>query len=108
MMKLIANALMSACLLLMTVPAWSGSDCKEALVPGLPDPDLADELEMLRAQHAVKRYMVAQQDFLSCVQSNRRHNRAVERMQELAEKYNRMSRRYKARMQSLDMFTELV
>ena len=76
-------------------------------MPGLPNPDLADEIDMLRAQHAVKRYLLAQQDFLSCVQSSRRHNQAIDRMHEMAEKYNRMSRRYKMRIQSLDMFTAL-
>ena len=63
---------------------------------------------MLRAQMEVKRYIALQQEFLVCVQHNtRKHNRAVDLMHEVANKYNTTARRYKARMQSLNMITEL-
>ena len=97
----------SLMLLLLLSPVSSWSACNEAVVPGLPHPDWTDEAEMLQAMAAVKRYIAAQEVFLSCVQNERRHNRAVERMHEIARKYNTMARRYKARMQSMDMFTEL-
>lgn len=76
-------------------------------MPGLPNPDLAGEAEMLRAQLEVKRYIALQEDFLDCVRNTRMHNQAVERMHEVANKYNSTARRYKARMQSMNMITEL-
>lgn len=81
--------------------------CEEAEMPGIPNPDLAGEAEMLRAQAEVKRYLALQQEFLDCVRNDRRHNQAVDRMHEVANKYNSTARRYKARMESLNMITEL-
>ncbi|MEE8056791.1 MAG: hypothetical protein V3T17_02985 [Pseudomonadales bacterium] len=91
--------------LLISPLGWA--KCKEAISPGLPNPDVAVEAEMLLAQDAVKHYLLAQEDFLSCVQNSRRYNMAVDRMYEMAKKYNDMARRYKVRIQSLNMFTEL-
>jgi hypothetical protein len=103
-MKLLV-IIISFVLTFTAVSAWS--DCEEPLVPALPNPDLAGENEMRRAQLAVKHYLSEQQAFLACVGNDRRHNEAVDRMHELAQKYNKMARRYNARMQSLDMYTEL-
>lgn len=83
------------------------AECIEAEAPGIPNPDLAGEAEMLRAQREVKRYLALQEQFLDCVRNVRHHNQAVERMHEVANKYNSTARRYKARMQSMNMFTEL-
>ncbi len=92
--------------LLFAVPAWSG--CEEPVIPEIPNPDLAGEAEMLRAQRAVQRYLSLQEDYLHCVRYDiRRHNRAVERMHEVANDYNSTARRYKARMEARNMITEL-
>lgn len=98
----ISTLLVSVC---MPTLAWSS--CQEAQAPGLPNPDLAGEAEMLRAQREVLRYIALQEQFLDCVRNTRMHNQAVERMHEVANKYNSTARRYKARMQSLNMITEL-
>ncbi len=108
-MKLIAMKWIATTILctfvLMAAPAWS--ICKEAPVPVLPNPDFAVETEMLRAQEAVRHYLAVQENFLSCVRNDRRHNQALDRMHMLAEKYNRITRRYKVRKQSMGMFTDL-
>ena len=76
-------------------------------MPGMPSPDVASEVEMLQAQAAVKNYLATQERYLGCVQNGRRHNQAIDRMHDVAEKYNRKARRYKTRMESQDMITEL-
>ena len=49
---------------LLAMPAWAA--CREAQVPYLPNPDMADMGEMLEAQAAVKNYIQRQQLFLDC------------------------------------------
>lgn len=92
--------------LVIAPQVWSA--CREAAVPRLPNPDLAVEAEMLRAQLEVRRYIALQEEFLTCVQNNsRKHNQVVDLMHEVANKYNSTARRYKARLQSMNMITEL-
>jgi hypothetical protein len=83
------------------------ADCKEAVMPGLPNPDEARESEMLQAELAVRQYIADQELFLNCVHSHRRHNKAVEKMRVMAEKFNRDAKRYRVRMDSLNSYTEL-
>ncbi|MCR8924137.1 hypothetical protein NO559_15235 [Dasania sp. GY-MA-18] len=90
---------------LLALPAWAA--CKEAKIPYLPNPNMADIGEMLEAQAAVKNYMQRQQSFLACSRDGVRHNRAVDRMHEVAKEFNKITRRFKAKQQSEDMFTEL-
>ncbi|WP_101760214.1 hypothetical protein [Oceanicoccus sp. KOV_DT_Chl] len=97
----------AALLWLSVVSALVDAACIEAEAPGLPHPDEAGEYEMLQAQFAVKEYLAQQELFLSCVQDGRRHNQAIDRMNDIADQYNRSARRYKARMESMDRMTEL-
>ncbi|WP_019531024.1 hypothetical protein [Dasania marina] len=90
---------------LLATPAWAA--CREAQIPYLPNPDMADMGEMLEAQAAVKSYIQRQQLFLDCRRDSLRHNRAVDRMHEIAKEFNKITRRFKAKRQSEDMFTEL-
>ena len=76
-------------------------------MPGMPNPDVASELDMMQAQVAVKSYLATQERYLGCVQNGRRHNQAIDRMHDVAEKYNRKARRYKTRKESQNMITEL-
>ena len=91
--------------MILAVPAWSA--CKEAQAPLLPSPELADINEMLEAQAAVKNYIQDQQVFLSCSRDGFRHNRAIDRMHDIAREFNKRTRRFKAKQASEDMFTEL-
>ena len=86
-------------------PAWSA--CKEAQEPLLPNPDLADINERLEAQVAVKSYIQRQQQVLACSRDGFRHNRAIDRMHDIAREFNKRTRRFKAKQASEDMFTEL-
>ncbi|MGK0441195.1 MAG: hypothetical protein ACJA0N_000992 [Pseudohongiellaceae bacterium] len=85
--------------------AWSA--CKEAEVPYLPNPEIAGFGEMLDAQAAVKSYIQRQQMFLDCSRNSSRHNRALDRMHNVAKEFNKITRRFRAKKASEDMFTEL-
>jgi hypothetical protein len=91
----------------MTASNSAFSMCTEAAVPVLPDPDTAVMSDILRAQDAVKQYLARQEKFLSCVSDSSRHNAAVDKMHEVADQYNNMARRYKSRMESMDMIVDL-
>ena len=105
-MKRLSNIAVSLCFLFLVAPCWAG--CEEPVIPDFPNPDLAGQDEMLRAEKEVKQYLALQEDFLNCVQHNtRKHNRAVDLMYQVAEKYNSIARRYNTRLQALDMFTDL-
>ena len=92
--------------LLCAPMAFSG--CEEPVVPSLPNPDLASAQEMITAHANVVRYISQQEEYLDCVEHNtRKHNRAVDLLHEVANKYNSSARRYNARQQSLHMYTEL-
>jgi hypothetical protein len=90
------------------VAANAFAACREAVMPELPNSDLASEYEMQIARLAVDEYLADQELYLACVSNVRLHNQAVDRMRHVANQYNRSAKRFKARMQSMDMYTELV
>lgn len=94
-------------LLLLSLSTASSAACMEAVVPELPDPDTAVMSDIVRAQGAVKQYLARQEKFLACVAGRLRHDAAVDKMHEVAAEYNNMARRYKSRMQSMDMVVDL-
>ena len=100
-------AAVSALLLLLSISSNSYSACKEAVVPELPNPDIAVMSDILRAQEAVKLYIARQEKYLSCVGDNFRHDAVVDKMHEVANSYNNMARRYKSRMESMNMVVDL-
>lgn len=81
--------------------------CRQAVEPDFPDPDTALHIDVLQAQEAVKLYISQQEAYLACVGDVRRHNLAVERMYKVAEQYNSLARRFKVRMESEGMYTDL-
>jgi hypothetical protein len=97
----------STLLLLLFIASPAYSACIEAAVPKLPDPDTAMMSDIIRAQNAVKQYLARQEKYLSCVGSTNKHDAAVDKMHEIAEQYNTMSRRYKSRQESMDMIVDL-
>ncbi len=97
---------MMTCLLLLATSV-AHSACTEAAEPLLPDPDVAVMEDILRAQSAVKHYLVRQETFLSCINNNNRHDAAVDKMHDVAAQYNNMARRYKSRMKSMNMVVDL-
>ena len=76
-------------------------------MPQLPDPIIAEEEDVLRAQAAVKQYLKMQEYFLECVNSAYRHDAAIDRMREVTRRYNNLARYYKLRMKSSGMYTDL-
>ena len=100
-------AAVSALLLLLSISSNLYADCIEAVVPELPNPDTAVMSDMLRAQDAVKQYIARQEKYLSCVGYGFRHDAVVDKMHEVANSYNNMARRYKSRMESMNMVVDL-
>ena len=49
----------------LTFASAARSTCEEPVIPQVPNPDLASEIEMLRAQAAVKHYILLQEEFLA-------------------------------------------
>lgn len=68
---------------------------------------MALEQDIIRAQQAVKHYLALQQRYLSCVNSDARHDAAIDRMREMARRFNNLAREYKARLQAADMITDM-
>jgi hypothetical protein len=97
----------SVLLLLLSISSSSHSACIEAAVPELPNPDVAVMSDILRAQDAVRQYIARQEKYLSCVGDNLRHDAVVDKMHEVANSYNNMARRYKSRMESMNMVVDL-
>ena len=98
----------SALLLLLSISSTSHSACIEDVVPELPNPDIAVMSDILRAQEAVKQYIARQEKYLSCVGDDSfRHDAVVDKMHEVANSYNNMARRYKTRMESMNMVVDL-
>lgn len=77
-------------------------------MPTLPNGDWIGEQELLAVQEEVKQYIARQEDFLNCVRKTHKRNAAIDRMTQVAEKFNTMTRRYKARLKTTNIFTELV
>lgn len=98
---------LSALLLLLSISSSVYSACSEAAVPELPNPDTAVMSDILRAQDAVKQYLARQERYLTCVGDNFRHDAVVDKMHEVANSYNNMARRYKSRMESMNMVVDL-
>ena len=104
-MKCLAHLIILLGFTLSASSVWAA--CAEAAAPVMPNPDMASEYEMLEAQLAVKNYLATQEQYLNCIHSHRKHNQAIDRMHDIADQYNRKAKRYKARMESQDMITEL-
>jgi hypothetical protein len=98
---------LSVLLLLLSISSSAYSACLEATVPELPNPDTAVMSDILRAQDAVKQYLARQESYLTCVGDNFRHDAVVDKMHEVANSYNNMARRYKIRMESMNMVVDL-
>lgn len=99
------SAVLAVLMLVVSSSAWSA--CMEAQAPELPNPLEASLGEMLKAQEAVRDYVQQQQRFLDCSRDGFMHNKALDEMYELAERYNKITRRFKARELARDTFTEL-
>lgn len=73
--------------------AWSA--CKEGKAPVMPNLDVADMAVMLQAQVDVKAYIDQQMQFLACSRDGLKHNRAIDKMHQVAGAFNALARQYK-------------
>ncbi len=82
--------------LLMSGAAFAA--CESPEEPAIPDGETANGSEMLKAKKDVEAYVAAIDEYLGCSKlSNSRHNRVVDRMQDVAETFNVQVRAYKAK-----------
>ena len=94
-------------LVLMCSAALVHSGCQSEPAPELPDLETALHSDMLRAMDAVKRYIAKQEAYLNCVDSVQEYNSTVKEMHRVANRFNSLTRRYKARREAVNMFTDL-
>ncbi len=86
---LLANLLMSGA---------TFAACTEPENPPIPEGESANGSDMLKAKKAVEAYMTAAEEYLECSRpSTRQHNRMVNKMEDLASKFNNSLRAYKAK-----------
>ena len=94
------NVLKTATVVVAVSFAQVGHACKEATLPQLPKADTAVLAEMVKAQKEVKKYLQTSEEFLKCVRDDRRHNDVVDKMHDLAARFNTLTKAYKARKNS--------
>lgn len=76
----------------------SSAECVKPAPPSLPNPDEAVTPEMVKANNEVKAFMTAANDYLQCIDDAAKHNEMVAEMEKLAEHFNGIIRKYKARL----------
>lgn len=72
--------------------------CTRPDAPEIPDPATAVTPQMIKAKNDVQAYVDAAEKYLKCNISTSQHNRMVDEMKEVADKFNQAVRDYKARM----------
>jgi len=86
-------------LMLFTMTA-SGA-CTKPVAPILPNPEVAVTAQMIKAKNEIKTFIVASEAYLECVGSNDTfYNKMVEEMQQAADSFNAIVKKYKARMKT--------
>ncbi len=95
---------LTACLLLFTAgPAFA--DCTIGEPPSIPDGSSATEAQMVEASKAVKAYMVDTEEYQACLTAEGKKgkldtssfNKSTDRMEKLADQFNRQLRAFKSR-----------
>lgn len=82
--------------LLMSGAAFSACETPEE--PAIPDGESANGSEMLKGKKDVEAYVAAMEEYLKCSRlSVSRHNSMIDKMQDVAGKFNVQVRAYKAK-----------
>lgn len=83
---------------LLSAPACA---CERPSPPELPDPDSAVTAQMIKAKNEMQAFMEAANRYLDCIaKDTSQYNAWVDEMQEAADEFNRIVRKYKKRMTS--------
>lgn len=72
--------------------------CTRPTPPEIPDPATAVTPQMIKAKNDVQAYVDAAEKYLKCNISTAQHNKMVDEMKAVANKFNQAVRDYKARM----------
>ena len=96
-MKSPASALLFSALITVTFSGVSYAGCDAPEEPQIPNAETTVTAEMVKAQNDVKQFMAAAENYLSCVNNSTKHNRMVNRMEEVAEDFNQVVRAFKAK-----------
>ena len=82
----------------LTMSAFGDSKCAKVTAPTMPDPNTASVEDMIAARAAVQLFLKDTEGYLNCVRSGRRYGKAIAKMNDIAETYNRNLRVFKSRM----------
>ena len=73
--------------------------CDKPVAPVLPDPESAVTAQMIKAKNEMKAYIDQAEVYLKCVEADKaKYNQMVDSMQEAADNFNTIVRKYKDRM----------
>lgn len=84
---------------LMLFAAAGAMACDKPTAPVLPNPDKAVTAQMIKAKNDIAAYIKASELYLICVENKPTvYNKMIDEMQEAADNFNAIVRKYKARM----------
>jgi len=78
--------------------AYSGCTAPEP--PHIPDAETTVTAEMVKAQNDVKAFLSEAENFLKCNRNSSKHNKMVDEMKDVGEKFNNVVKAYKARLKN--------
>lgn len=82
----------------LTLSSTAAFACEPPEAPALPDPATAVTPQMVKAKNDVKAFLSDAEAFLGCTKSNKKHDKMVDKMNEVADQFNEIIRAYKARV----------
>ena len=71
--------------------------CEKPASPAIPSGDAASGSDMLEAKKAVESFLKAAETYLECARGNIQKDRMVADMEDVADKFNKELRNYKAK-----------
>lgn len=77
--------------------ATLAQDCVKPDAPAIPEGEAASGSDMLNAKKAVEAYVKAAEEFVNCTRSGMQKDRMIADMEEVASRFNRELRSYKAK-----------
>lgn len=71
--------------------------CEQPAAPAIPSGEAASGSDMLEAKKAVEAFLAAAETYLECARSGAQKDRMVADMEDVADKFNKELRAYKAK-----------
>ena len=85
--------------LTLSTASATAFSCTKPIPPALPDPEAAVTAQMVKAKNDMKSFIALAEEYLDCVSDNTsKYNAMVTEMQQAADDFNAIVRKYKKRM----------